>query len=45
MDNKKTFIKPELDIVLFTNEDIIVTSAGDDEHWGGIGGKDDNQIP
>ena len=45
MDNKKKFIKPELDIVFFINEDIIVTSAGGDEPWGGLGGKDDNQIP
>ena len=43
MDNEKKFIKPELDIVLFTNDDII-TSSGEDP-WGGIGGKDDTQIP
>lgn len=43
MKNEKKFIKPELDIVLFTDEDII-TSSGD-EPWGGIGGKDDTQIP
>ena len=45
MNNEKKFIKPELDIVLFINEDVIVTSAGGNEQWGGIGGKDDNQIP
>ena len=43
MDNEKKFIKPELDIVLFTNDDVI-TSSGEDP-WGGIGGKDDTQVP
>lgn len=30
MDNKKKFEKPELEVIEFTNEDIIVTSSGGD---------------
>ena len=44
MDNKK-FIKPELDIILFLNDDIITESEW---WWGGdvdIGGEDGPDIP
>lgn len=45
MDDKK-FIKPELDIILFLNDDII-TESGDPWWWGGdvdIGGEDGPDI-
>ena len=41
MKDKKRFIKPEVELVLFASEDIIVTSAWSDENeQGSIGGGD-----
>ena len=43
MNDEKKYIKPEADIIIFQNEDVIVTSDG---WWGsGIGGVDDTQVP
>lgn len=41
MDDKK-YIKPEAEIVEFTNDDIITNS---DEQWGGLGGIDGSAVP
>ena len=41
---KKKFEDPKLTIVLFADEDIIVTSGGIGENWGGQPG-DESQDP
>ena len=37
-ENKKTFIKPELEIIEFTNNDIITQSFGNPDSKPGSGG-------
>lgn len=43
MNNEKKFVKPEVELVLFASEDIIVTSAWDDENE--VGGTTGGQVP
>ena len=43
MEKNKKYIKPEADIILFTNDDIITNSG--DITWGGIGNTDDVDVP
>jgi len=38
MKKEETFVKPECEIIIFSHEDIIVTSPG-------VGGLDDEEIP
>ena len=43
MNDEKKYLKPDAEIVLFTNDDIITDSG--DEPWGGIGGTNDTEVP
>lgn len=43
MNNEKKYLKPEAEIIVFQNDDIITTSG--ETPWGGIGGTDDTQVP
>ena len=40
---KKIFIIPELEIIGFDIEDIILTSAGAEDPWGGAGDEEELQ--
>ena len=43
MENKKKYVKPEAEVIEFSDTDIIVTSG--ENPWGTIGGVDDTQVP